>query len=96
MNLYKCKVIHRHDDNFHSKVFWIEADCALAAYIKAQEITRNIDTQVFPPTIELYIPPKPDYTCTLNQVIEEYGTRIYNEIKSETRYCSWRDDRRKS
>ena len=93
MNLYKCTVRHRHGDRcVYPKIFWIEADWAIAAYIKAKELTRNLDEQVYDPEVELYIPPKSDYVCTTDQVIEEYGTLLYREIERETRYCRWRDD----
>lgn len=89
MSLYICKVAHRtgiQPERIQCKRFYIEADCALAAYIKAQELTKGINNTVYPPEIEEYIPPKVDYTVTLQQMINEYGTKTYKETELYTRY----------
>ena len=93
MNIYKCVVSHRNggpNDCIYGKVFYIKADCALTAYVKAKEVTKHINNVVYDPDIELYIPPEPAYTCTIDQVKRDYGLLAWNIAEEDTRFLSWR------
>lgn len=92
MNLYKCVVRYRNSPQhaFNVKYFWIESDDALAAYIKVQQLTKDLYYQVCEPDIDLCVFPAPDYVCTTDQILKEYGEITYQKANQDTKYAPWR------
>ena len=88
MNLYKCVINYRvgtYNSNIHSKTLYIEADCGLAAYAYCKAISAGWGNgNVYHPKVMRVIPPEPDTSITLNDVIKKYGAMLVEESIEES------------